>query len=158
MPNQIPYFQISNFLSRHTIALPVYSLPNDSPNDQQCPICNEFYVDPPERYVHPDFPSGSSEYACQIRNVGGCKHVFGRRCLEKHMRSGGPWSHTCPLCRKEWLNAPNSGRTDALIHIERALNGLNNLEVRDAQVRREVDDVERSLWRIRDGLYGNRWI
>jgi hypothetical protein len=69
-----------------------------------------------------------------------------------------PWSHTCPLCRKEWFPAPSRGRTDMLRNIERALNGLANIEIRDAHVRREIDDVEATMRRIRDGLYGNRWI
>jgi hypothetical protein len=158
MPSPIPDYTISNFLARHTVPLPVYSLPNDSPNDQLCPICNEFYSDPPINYMHPDFPSHADEYACQVRNIGGCKHVFGRRCLEKHIRSNAPWSHTCPLCRKEWFPAPNRGRVDVLSNLESALNVLADLEVRDAQVRREVDHVERALGRIRDVMYENRWI
>jgi hypothetical protein len=45
-----------------------------------------------------------------------------------------------------------------LSDLESALNVLANLEVQDTQVRREVDHVERALRRIRDLLYGNRWI
>jgi hypothetical protein len=41
-------------------------------------------------------------------------------------------------------------------NVETALNTL--VEVRDVQVRREMDDVERAIRRIREGLYGNRWI
>jgi hypothetical protein len=141
MPNQIPDFQISNFLSRHTLPLSVYSLPNRAPQDQQCSICHEFYGDPPTNYVHPDLPPGTPEYACQVRNVGGCRHIFGRRCLERHIRGGTPWSNTCPICRKEWLPAPNRGRADMLGNLERALNGLAALEIDDHQTRREVDDV-----------------
>jgi hypothetical protein len=158
MPNTIPEYQISNFLSRNTLSLPVYSLPNDSPHDQQCPICHIFYADPPSNYVHPQFPGNTPEYACQIRNVAGCNHIFGRRCLERHIRGNLPWSHTCPLCRKEWLPASNRGRTEMLNDAESALNMLANLEVRDEQVRREVDHVERALRRIRETLYRTRWI
>lgn len=43
-------------------------------------------------------------------------------------------------------------------HVERALNGLANIEVEDAQIRREIDDVERAVRSIREGLNGNRWI
>lgn len=43
-------------------------------------------------------------------------------------------------------------------NIERALNGLGNIDVRDAQVRREIDNVEAAMRRIREVLYGNRWI
>ncbi|KAF2034319.1 hypothetical protein EK21DRAFT_41717, partial [Setomelanomma holmii] len=61
MPNTIPDFQIQNFLSRQTLPLPIYSLPNTSPHDQQCPICHSFYSDPPTSYVHPDCPRGVPE-------------------------------------------------------------------------------------------------
>jgi hypothetical protein len=155
MPNSIPDFQIQNFLSRQTIPLPVYSLPNGSPHDQECAICRVFYADPPTTHVHPDFPSSGKEYACQVR---ACKHIFGRRCLERHIRGIMPWSHTCPTCRKELFPAPNKGRSDMLASLERALTGLANIEVRDVQVRREIDDVERAMRRVREVLYGNRWI
>jgi hypothetical protein len=42
--------------------------------------------------------------------------------------------------------------------LDRVLNGLAALEIRDSQTRKEVDDVERSLHGIRDMLYGNRWV
>jgi|TARA_R110002003_G_scaffold2382_2_gene24226 hypothetical protein len=62
------------------------------------------------------------------------------------------------MCRAEWFPAPNAGRMDMLRLLDRVLNGLAALEIRDSQTRREVDDVERSLHRIRDMLYGNRWV
>jgi hypothetical protein len=155
MPNPISSYQIQNFLSRHTIPVPIGSLPNDSPHDQECPICHIIYADPPSSYVHPDFPSAGQEYACEVLT---CKHIFGRRCLEQHIRGNMPWSHTCPLCRTEWFPAPSRGRTDMLGNVETALSRLASVEVRDAQVRREMDDVERAIRRIREGLYGNRWI
>jgi hypothetical protein len=157
-PNAIPEYQISNFLSRHTSSLPVYSLPNDSPHDQQCPICHIFYADPPRNYIHPECPAGVPEYACQIRNVNGCKHIFGRRCLERHIRGNLPWSHTCPMCRQEWLPAPNRGRTEMLDNIERALNILASVEARETQIRRAVADVERELRLIRTALDRTRWV
>jgi hypothetical protein len=61
-------------------------------------------------------------------------------------------------CAEEWFPAPNRGRVDVLSNLESALNVLADLEVRDAQVRREVDHVERALGRIRDVMYENRWI
>jgi hypothetical protein len=158
MPNQIPDFQISNFLSANTVPLPIYSLPNTSPLDQQCPICHNLYSDPPEDYVRPLFPPGFAEYAVQVRNRGLCEHIFGRRCIESHIRSGTPWSHTCPLCRAEWFPAPHGGRTELLRNFEGALNGLARLEVQDDNVRSEVERVERMLGRIREILYMSRWI
>ncbi|KAH7406290.1 hypothetical protein DE146DRAFT_651264 [Phaeosphaeria sp. MPI-PUGE-AT-0046c] len=163
MPNSIPAFQIQNFLSRHTAQVPIFSLPNTSPHDQQCPICHSFYIDPPSsHYVHPDFPLGAhiAEYAVRIKNVGGCEHIFGRRCLEKHLKAGLPWSHTCPMCRREWLPPPNAGRRDILREIDGALQGLERVEelVRDDGARMAVEGVERGLRRAREGLEGNRWI
>lgn len=163
MPNSIPPFQIQNFLSRHTVQIPIFSLPNESPHDQQCPICHTFYTDPPSsHYVHPDFPLSAHirEYAVQIKNVDGCKHIFGRRCLEKHLNAGLPWSHACPVCIREWLPPPNQGRREMLRGVEGALEGLGRLEgmARDEEVRREVEGVERGLRRVREGLERNRWI
>jgi hypothetical protein len=45
-----------------------------------------------------------------------------------------------------------------LNNAESALNTLANLEVRDEQVRREIDHVERALRSIRETLYRTRWI
>jgi hypothetical protein len=155
MPNPLPEFQIQNFLSRHTLSLAIRSLPTGSPQDRECPICQNRYSDPPVSYAHPDCPSDVPEYACQVTT---CNHIFGRRCLEKHIRDGNPWSHTCPMCRKAWLTAPNRGRTEVMGHIERALNSLASLEVSDVEVRREVENVEQALAMIRDVLNGNRWV
>lgn len=152
MPNPIPDFQIQNFLARHTIALPLSSV---CPQDSSCPICRNTYSPPPASYVHPNCPSSDSEYACEVQL---CKHVFGRCCLEKHLSAGMPWSHTCPLCRMAWLNAPNGGRREVLDAVESALSGLSRIEGVDADVRSEIEGVEEGLRRIRNLLERNRWI
>lgn len=161
MPNPIPEVQISNFLSQQTCPLLISSLPNDSSTDLQCPVCRYNYSDPPSTYVHPDFPDDLPEYACQIQGRGSCTHVFGRHCLENHIRSDGPWSHVCPLCRQEWFHPPNARRTEVLGHVESALNVLAGMG-RDDGLRREVEEVEevdRGLRAIREILYeGRRWI
>ncbi|KAH7402846.1 hypothetical protein BKA66DRAFT_391778, partial [Pyrenochaeta sp. MPI-SDFR-AT-0127] len=54
MPNQIPNFQIAHFLSTHTIPLLLNSVPQTSPEDTRCPICQDPYACPPRTYVHPD--------------------------------------------------------------------------------------------------------
>jgi thiol-disulfide isomerase/thioredoxin len=69
-----------------------------------------------------------------------------------------PWSHTCPKCREEWFPAPSRSRAEMLGNLERALNGLANIEVVDEQVRSEIDDVERAVSGVREMLYRNRWI
>ncbi|KAF2132306.1 hypothetical protein P153DRAFT_383196 [Dothidotthia symphoricarpi CBS 119687] len=155
MPNHIPNFQISHFLSSHTIPLL-------TPPDPTCPICQLPYASPPQTYVHPLLPPDIPEYAVQINNRGPCTHVFGRRCVETHIRGRNPWSHTCPMCRAEWFPPPDTGRREVLEHVERALNGLARLEedlsAGDEVTMAEVEDLERSLERIREVLYGGRWI
>lgn len=153
MPSRLPNFQISNFLTNNTVPIPLSSL-----TDPNCPICLVAFDAPPTTHVHPDHLDGLPDYAVRIYNRSPCFHVFGRRCLEAHIRSGTPWSHTCPLCRAEWFPAPHSGRREALINIESALMGLARVDVRDEEIGREVANVERALLRVREVLYGWRWI
>ncbi|KAF1914033.1 hypothetical protein BDU57DRAFT_420730, partial [Ampelomyces quisqualis] len=61
MSNAIPNFQMSNFLTRHTLPIPTYALPQDSRHDRECPVCHRSYTDPPSIYVHPDLPTTSPE-------------------------------------------------------------------------------------------------
>lgn len=158
MPNNIPEFQIANFLTRNTKPLSYSSVLLQDDRTTECSICHMPYADPPQNYVHPDLPDGEQEYAVQVQDRGECKHVFGRRCLEQHIRSGNPWSHTCPLCRTEWFPAPNSGRRDMLTEVERTLMVLAALDMADGQARTELGQVEVALERIREALYGSRWI
>lgn len=108
MPNDVPDSQIRDFLA--TNIKPV--IPTGSA-DMECPICQVPYASTPPTSVHPDLPSGEEEYAVQVQNKAECEHIFGRRCLEDHLRSGNPWSHKCPSCRTEWLPAPNDASEDA---------------------------------------------
>lgn len=149
MPSQIPAFQISHFLSTHTTPVP-------HPIDPTCPICHNPYASPPPPYTHPLLPDGNPEYAIQIHDRGSCTHVFGRRCVETHIRGRDPWSHSCPMCRAEWFPAPHSGRREVLEQVERALNGLARLEGEGME--EELRDVEMALERVREVLHGRRWI
>ena len=158
MPNRIPEFQISHFLSAHTVPLALASLPSNSPQDQRCPICHNPYTCPSADHVHPLYPPGPLEYAVQIHDRGACAHIFGRRCIESHIRSGKPWSHTCPICRAQWFPAPNRARTAVLEEVESARNGLARMDLHDEVLRVEVEAVDRALERIREVLYGQRWI
>lgn len=74
------------------------------------------------------------------------------------MRGGQPWSHTCPICRAEWFPAPNAGRREVLAATEIALDALARIDAADVEVRAEVERVEEALRRIREVLYGSRWI
>lgn len=158
MPNNIPNFQVANFLATNTKPLLLADLAESTDADSECPICRSTYADPPQNYVHPDLPEGEAEYAVQIHNRGGCMHIFGRRCLEHHICGGNPWSHTCPLCRTEWFPAPSAGRREMLMDIERTLTALAALELVDGQARQELVQVEAALDRIREALYESRWI
>jgi hypothetical protein len=158
MPHQIPDFQISHFLTSNTVPTPLTSLSHPSPRDRECPICHNAYADPPTGYLHPDIGDGESEYAVQVQNRGLCAHIFGRRCIEAHIRCGNPWSHTCPLCRAEWFPAPSGGRGLVLGEVEGALSRLARVDVQDGGVRSELEAVDRALVRIREVLRGHRWI
>lgn len=158
MPNNIPEFQIANFLATNTKALHLDELNSDDSSGSACSICHSPYADPPQHYVHPDLPEGADEYAVQIQNREDCKHIFGRRCLEHHIRGGNPWSHTCPLCRTEWFPAPNAVRREMLGAVERVLNHLAAVDLPDDHTRQELRDIEVDLERIRDALYQSRWI
>ncbi|KAJ4356962.1 Ribosomal lysine N-methyltransferase 4 [Ascochyta clinopodiicola] len=151
MPNRIPNFQIMNFLTENTLGLQLTEV-SVAGAESECPICHHPYADPPQGYVHPDLPEDEDEYPVQIQNRGQCKHIFGRRCLEHHIRGGNPWSHTCPLCRTEWFPAPNAARRQMLGDIEWTLNHLASLDVEDVQARRELGEAEAALQRIREAL------
>jgi hypothetical protein len=158
MPNHIPGFQIANFLATNTIPLRLLELSALADTATDCSICHNPFADPPQDFVHPDLPRDEDEYAVQVHNRGECKHIFGRHCLEHHIRGGNPWSHTCPLCRTEWFPAPNARRQQMLVEVERTLNTLAALELDDEQARTELGHVEVALGRIREALYGSRWI
>jgi hypothetical protein len=142
MPNDIPDSQIREFLATNT--KPV--IPTDSA-DMECPICHVPYASPPQTSMHPNLPSDEEEYAVKIQNKAECKHSFGRRCLEDHIRGGNPWSHTCPFCRTEWLPAPNDAREDARKEVEweRVFTLLA-----DAEQAQGLRRVGRSLEELRD--------
>ncbi|KAF2255163.1 hypothetical protein BU26DRAFT_559783 [Trematosphaeria pertusa] len=157
MPYRIDDSIISNFLTTHTRPIRLSSLPQD-PSSQHCPICHLPYAPQDPSYVHPLHPPDTPEYPVQVRCRGPCKHVFGRICIERHMRGGQPWSHTCPICRAEWFPAPNAGRREVLAATEIALDALARIDAADVEVRAEVERVEEALRRIREVLYGSRWI
>lgn len=157
MPNRIPHFQMSNFLRHNTTPIPLSSIRLTGSTDSHCPICKNPYSDPPSDSVHPEIGADVPEYAVKVCHRP-CSHVFGRHCLEQHIRAGMPWSHTCPLCRAVWFNAPNVGRQQVLREIEDGLMRLARVEIQEPDVRMELDDVEQALERIRDVLYEQRWI
>ncbi|KAF1354542.1 hypothetical protein EJ07DRAFT_66070, partial [Lizonia empirigonia] len=72
MPNNIPQFQLANFLATNTKALHLDELNSDDGSESACSICHSPYADPPQDYVHPDLPEGADEYAVQIQNREDC--------------------------------------------------------------------------------------
>jgi hypothetical protein len=74
------------------------SLLGDSDSDQECPICHELF---------PEFDyDGSQDYPVSqwLRRPGSqCEHIFGRICIERHIRSGEYYSMRCPICREQWF-------------------------------------------------------
>ena len=92
-----------------------------------------------------------------MRRRGSCEHIFGRRCIERQVRAGQPWSHICPLCREEWFPAPITRRIEAIEQLEVAMDTLLRVERHDAEIRSELEAVERALGVIRDMMYSHRW-
>ncbi|KAF2832529.1 hypothetical protein CC86DRAFT_377682 [Ophiobolus disseminans] len=66
--------------------------------ETRCPICLDPYSADP--YMH------ASHIHCpvQIRNINGCTHVFGTKCLRTWLRG----HNTCPMCRAELYHRPIS--------------------------------------------------
>ncbi|KAF1949956.1 hypothetical protein CC80DRAFT_554857 [Byssothecium circinans] len=163
MPRLFPEPVLQNFLTHHTHALPLSSLPEDDPLSLQCPICHNPYSAQDPSYLHPLSPISLSdpegtEYPVQVKDRGTCRHIFGRRCIERHIRADQPWSHSCPLCRVEWFPPSVRSRTRAVVEVERALNALSRIESLDDEVRAEVRNVEGALEIIRELLYESRWM
>jgi hypothetical protein len=157
MSRHLPQTVVNNFLATHTRALRLSELP-EGPSSRQCPICRTDYSDQDPSYVHPLYPYTDFEYPVQVFNCGNCTHIFGRLCIERHIRSDQPWSHTCPLCRGEWLPPNNHPRAMAVTEMENALDVLARMDRTDEAVRVEVERVETALHVIRNLLYGPRWI
>lgn len=63
-----------------------------------CLLCLEPY-EPFSEIRDTDYPA--SPY---LRRPGSqCHHVFGRICIERHIRSGQWYSSRCPVCREQWI-------------------------------------------------------
>ncbi|KAH8723370.1 hypothetical protein GQ44DRAFT_761035 [Phaeosphaeriaceae sp. PMI808] len=78
------------------------------PADEICSICREIY-------------NNNHEAVCV--HVRGCKHTFGRNCIDSWLASNAPQSNACPLCRTIWFHsgfeaAPGSLRILGLLRNE----------------------------------------
>ncbi|KAF1973104.1 hypothetical protein BU23DRAFT_554636 [Bimuria novae-zelandiae CBS 107.79] len=89
-----------------------------APDSRTCPICSEPYIEP--QNTRPS-PEDNEEWAMRVdmsaTNQGSmkcCRHIFGRRCLEKHIKSCGPWHNKCPLCRQKWWISEDPPRHSSL--------------------------------------------
>lgn len=88
---------------------PIY-LNNIPPDSRTCPICSEPYIEPLKARPRPE---DTDEWAMRVDmsatdegSTKCCGHIFGRRCLEKHINSQGAWHNKCPLCRQAWWITP----------------------------------------------------
>lgn len=155
MPNRITNDKIQNFLARNTIPLSLSILP---PSLIACPICSTPYSEQDPSYVHPLIPPDGPEYPIQVIKCGGCNHIIGRRCIEKSVRAGQPWSHTCPICREEWFVPPHSTRREILGSVRRCLNLLARIPRVRMETRGDMEEVERTLTGVEIMLMERRWI
>lgn len=66
--------------------------------ETECPICHE-------PYPQYDFTRTSDYPAWPYERPEGaqCHHIFGRLCIEEHVRGGEEYSTRCPSCREEWI-------------------------------------------------------
>lgn len=81
--SQIPAATRSDFLCDDLLFLPTHKL-----EEPQCPICLELYT--------------NHDYAVQVQNVSGCRHIYGRFCLGKWLEN----SNSCPMCRAKLFDLP----------------------------------------------------
>lgn len=66
--------------------------------DPDCPICHEPYPEYDSDRVR-DYPA----WPMDRREGAQCRHVFGRICIEQHVRGGYEYSTRCPICREVWI-------------------------------------------------------
>lgn len=83
-------------------------LPNDS---NTCSLCMEPYGEyipstPNLNDSQPEWAVRVDLAAAQDGSTRCCGHIFGRRCLERHLKSAGRWHNKCPLCRAVWFTSP----------------------------------------------------
>jgi hypothetical protein len=73
-----------------------------------CPLCLEPYADFSDDSVT-DYPARPGVQWSGFQ----CNHVFGRVCIEQHIRSGEEYSARCPICREAWfrLGTPEPGES-----------------------------------------------
>jgi hypothetical protein len=155
MPQLITEDKIQNFLLRKTKPIPLSFLP---PDRQTCPICDGPYCQQNPNNLHPSLGPDSPEYSVRIKDCGNCRHVFGRRCLERSIRANQPWSHVCPICREEWFVPPHPTRTEILGALRRSMNILAKVEGDETGVRYALEQVEHLLEGIEEVLMERRWI
>ncbi|KAF2727408.1 hypothetical protein EJ04DRAFT_138017 [Polyplosphaeria fusca] len=126
MARTIPDPAVYDFLQRHTVPRNLSSL---CPDQDECSLCLEKYAAQVPGYTHPQHPSSAPEYPVQICNVGACRHIFGRLCMQSHIESLIEKGSSCPFCREEWLSAqaqPAASVSDDVrerIELERMVRG-----------------------------------
>lgn len=76
--------------------------------DKTCPICKEEYAHPLDAVRKSEHGHECPVSVDLVAEWWGhrkcCGHIFGRKCLVKHLASGAQWSNKCPMCRDIWLH------------------------------------------------------
>lgn len=92
-------------------ATPV-SLASLDATERTCPICHEDYI---EFSSSPTLDGLDQEWPVRVDCVAEqsglkrcCGHIFGRRCLDKHIQSLAGWRNKCPICRDIWFGNPTA--------------------------------------------------
>ncbi|KAF2658543.1 hypothetical protein K491DRAFT_259378 [Lophiostoma macrostomum CBS 122681] len=154
-PNRITNDKVQNFLARNTVPLSLSNLPA---GQTSCPICRNTYAEVDRHYVPPLMDPDVPEWAVQVVRCGDCNHIVGRRCIERCIRAGEPWSHMCPMCRHEWFVPPHSTRTDIIARLRMALTVLAYTQRDTTELQAALDHVEELLREIENSLLDRRYI
>jgi hypothetical protein len=97
--------EISTFLDR---------LVRTTSTEIDCSICHEPYPGYDQEAVT-DYPV----WPLERREGARCRHIFGRLCIEQHVRGGRAYSTRCPICREVWIG-DGQERADSIdAHLER---------------------------------------
>lgn len=94
------------------------SLESLDPDSRKCPICKEPYAEYQASSTESD--KDALEWAIRVDMLAAidgqrrcCGHVFGKRCLQAHIKSPTPWHNKCPLCRSTWFTQPGDPMTQS---------------------------------------------
>lgn len=108
------------------------------PSDRECDICKLEYGDK-ELNDEPESPV----------KINACGHVFGQKCLEKHVAGNRDYARRCPMCRDLLYDAPSMSPSAI------AIIGQGEISAEDEWHNRlhEVMDRHEALHTTMDAFY-----